>query len=182
MYEVERRRATGGDHEQRGFGRSDRLGQSRRGVRVRRDGGETLQGRRAEAIGVPRGRDSRPCGIARPARAHCLRRPADRRSLGRDDEPSGWAYLCRRRRPDLRPEYLEAMAILQLRLHSHAAPQLGSLKAKLAANIRQAMILGEPVATRCRPVSPGCRKLAAYAMAIFTLRTFSDPRAMRPSS
>jgi hypothetical protein len=74
------------------------------------------------------------------------------------------------------------MAILQLRLHSHAAPQLGSLKAKLAANIRQAMILGEPVATRCRPVSPGCRKVAAYAMAIFTLRTFSDPRAMRPSS
>jgi aminoglycoside phosphotransferase (APT) family kinase protein len=47
------------------------------------------------------------------------------------------------RRPGLRPEYLEAMAILQLRLHSHPSPQLGSLKAKLAANIRQATILGE---------------------------------------
>src|SRR6202035_1831144 len=46
------------------------------------------------------------------------------------------------RRHDLRPEYLEAMAILQLRLHSHPATPLGSLKAKLAANIRQATILG----------------------------------------
>jgi tRNA A-37 threonylcarbamoyl transferase component Bud32 len=48
------------------------------------------------------------------------------------------------RRPDLGPKYLEAMAILQLRLHGQPATLLGSLKARLAANIRHATILGEP--------------------------------------
>jgi aminoglycoside phosphotransferase (APT) family kinase protein len=35
------------------------------------------------------------------------------------------------------------MALLQLRVHSHPGTQLASLKARLAANIRQATMLGE---------------------------------------
>ena len=107
-------------------------------------GGETLQGRRAETIGVPGGCNSRRCGIARPARARVfgVQQIGDRWGvmMSRADGPTFTdAAGCR---PELRPEYLEAMAILQLRLHSHPATQLGSLKARLAANIRQATILG----------------------------------------
>jgi aminoglycoside phosphotransferase (APT) family kinase protein len=45
--------------------------------------------------------------------------------------------------PNLAPAYLRAMAQLHLRVHSHPGPQLASLKARLAANIRQAGMLGE---------------------------------------
>jgi aminoglycoside phosphotransferase (APT) family kinase protein len=48
-----------------------------------------------------------------------------------------------RRQPDLVAEYLKRMALLQQRVHSHHATQLGSLKMRLEANIRQATALGE---------------------------------------
>jgi aminoglycoside phosphotransferase (APT) family kinase protein len=48
-----------------------------------------------------------------------------------------------RREPDLVPKYLRQMALLQRRVHSHQATQLGSLKLRLEANIRQATALGE---------------------------------------
>jgi aminoglycoside phosphotransferase (APT) family kinase protein len=47
------------------------------------------------------------------------------------------------REPSLRPAYLRGMASLQLRVHSHPGTQLASLKARLAANIRQETILSE---------------------------------------
>jgi hypothetical protein len=46
------------------------------------------------------------------------------------------------RRPDLVPAFVNQMALLQSRVHSHPGVQLVSLKARLAARIRQATILG----------------------------------------
>jgi Ser/Thr protein kinase RdoA (MazF antagonist) len=48
-----------------------------------------------------------------------------------------------RRRPDLLPAYTNRMAMLQWGVHRHPATTLASLKARLAANIRQATMLGE---------------------------------------
>ncbi len=48
-----------------------------------------------------------------------------------------------RRQPDLAAQYLKRMALLQRRVHSHQATQLGSLKLRLEANIGQATALGE---------------------------------------
>jgi hypothetical protein len=48
-----------------------------------------------------------------------------------------------RRQRDQMPLYLEAMAQLQFRVHSHKGTYFPSLKARLAANIQQAEILGE---------------------------------------
>jgi aminoglycoside phosphotransferase (APT) family kinase protein len=47
------------------------------------------------------------------------------------------------RQLDQTPAYLEAMALLHLQVHGHPATHLGSLKARLLTNIRQATILGE---------------------------------------
>jgi Ser/Thr protein kinase RdoA (MazF antagonist) len=49
------------------------------------------------------------------------------------------------RQPARAPEYLEAMARLHVRIHSHPGTRLGSMKARLRTNIReQATMLGEP--------------------------------------
>jgi aminoglycoside phosphotransferase (APT) family kinase protein len=47
------------------------------------------------------------------------------------------------RQPNLLPAYLMGMAQLQVRVHGHPGTHLADLKAKLAANIRQAKMLGE---------------------------------------
>jgi hypothetical protein len=57
-----------------------------------------------------------------------------------DGQSLGETMRCE---PSLMPAHLKAMALLQLRVHSHAGTQLASLKAKLATNIRQAKMLGE---------------------------------------
>jgi aminoglycoside phosphotransferase (APT) family kinase protein len=48
-----------------------------------------------------------------------------------------------RRQPELVAQYLKRMALLQKRVHGHQATQLGSLKMRLEANIRQVTVLGE---------------------------------------
>jgi hypothetical protein len=53
-----------------------------------------------------------------------------------------------RLQPDLIPGYLTAMARLQMRVHGHPGTQLASLKARLAANIQQAEILGGTLQSR----------------------------------
>jgi aminoglycoside phosphotransferase (APT) family kinase protein len=62
-------------------------------------------------------------------------------TMARADGPSFTDAMSRE--PDLIPAYLNAMALLQLRVHSHPGTQLASLKVRLAANIRQATMLGE---------------------------------------
>jgi len=61
--------------------------------------------------------------------------------MARADGPH-FADAVRQQRDHL-PLYLEAMARLQFRVHSHKATYFPSLKARLAANIQQAKILGE---------------------------------------
>ncbi len=48
-----------------------------------------------------------------------------------------------RRHPDLTDTFLQEMALLQLRIHGLPGTLLASLKAKLAANIQQAAVLGD---------------------------------------
>lgn len=61
--------------------------------------------------------------------------------MTRADGPS-FADAMRRQRERV-PVYLRAMARLQVHVHSHLGTQLGSLKARLATDIRRATILGE---------------------------------------
>lgn len=61
--------------------------------------------------------------------------------MTRADGPS-FAHAMRRQRERV-PAYLKAMALLQVRVHSLPGTQLGSLKARLAADINRATILGE---------------------------------------
>jgi hypothetical protein len=61
-------------------------------------------------------------------------------TMGRAQGPSFAAAL--QGRPDFVPAYLNQMALLQSRVHSHPGTQLVSLKARLAARIQQATILG----------------------------------------
>jgi aminoglycoside phosphotransferase (APT) family kinase protein len=48
-----------------------------------------------------------------------------------------------RQRPEAAPEYLRAMAGLQLQVHGEPGTGLSSLKARLSANIRKATVLGD---------------------------------------
>jgi aminoglycoside phosphotransferase (APT) family kinase protein len=48
-----------------------------------------------------------------------------------------------RAQPERVPDYLKAMARLHSRVHGHPGTGLGSLKARLASNIRRATMLGE---------------------------------------
>ena len=48
-----------------------------------------------------------------------------------------------RAQPERVPDYLKAMARLHSRVHDHPGTELGSLKARIASNIRRATILGE---------------------------------------
>ena len=48
-----------------------------------------------------------------------------------------------RAQPERVPDYLKAMARLHSRVHGHPGTELGSLKARLASNIRRATKLGE---------------------------------------
>jgi aminoglycoside phosphotransferase (APT) family kinase protein len=48
-----------------------------------------------------------------------------------------------RAQPERVPDYLKAMARLHSRVHGHPGTELGSLKARLASNIKQATKLGE---------------------------------------
>ncbi len=48
-----------------------------------------------------------------------------------------------RREPNLADEYLKPMALLHLRIHNCQATHFASLEARLAANIRQTVMLGE---------------------------------------
>jgi aminoglycoside phosphotransferase (APT) family kinase protein len=50
--------------------------------------------------------------------------------------------------PESMPSHLKAMALLHLRVHRHPAFHFASLKARLAANIRRATILGEVAHSR----------------------------------
>jgi aminoglycoside phosphotransferase (APT) family kinase protein len=82
-------------------------------------------------------------GLPVPA-VHGVRRIGDRWGLMMDRaDGASFADAVGRQR-DMMPGYLKAMALLHARVHSHSVTQLASLKAKLAAAIRQATILGEP--------------------------------------
>src|SRR5277367_6330610 len=48
-----------------------------------------------------------------------------------------------RREPNLTPAYLKQMALLHLRIHNCQAAHFASVNARLAANIRQTVMLGE---------------------------------------
>ncbi len=82
-------------------------------------------------------------GLAAPV-VHGVRQISDRWGvlMSRVEGPSFAGTL--NRQEGALPALLNRMAELQLQVHSHPAPQFASLKARLAANIQQAAILGEP--------------------------------------
>lgn len=61
--------------------------------------------------------------------------------MTRADGPSFGEAM--RRQPERVPAYLKEMAVLQTRVHSHPGTQLAGLKARLAADIGRATVLGE---------------------------------------
>jgi hypothetical protein len=61
-----------------------------------------------------------------------------------------------RAKPNLTSAYLTEMGLLQFRVHGHPGTHFASLKARLAANIRQA----------------NCPKANVFATAIFTHSTY----------
>jgi hypothetical protein len=77
-----------------------------------------------------------------------------------------------RAKPNLTSAYLTEMGLLQFRVHGHPGTHFASLKARLAANIRQANGLDGQHETACWRNCKHCPRANVFAMAIFTHSTY----------